>query len=409
MKPSILTSIDIGTHSVKILMGKKEHNKKNFEILAMVKTRSMGVRRGEVIKVNKIAPIIESSIVEIEKQSGIRIRDHVYSINGSHLSVVNSQGLVSVSRADQKISQEDIDRVIRQAESVNLSSNREALELFVKEFIIDGAQDIKEPLGLHGRRLELKALLTCVFSPVKENLFKAFSSAGLDVDEKNIVPCPIASAEICLSYEQKELGVALVDIGAETTGLAVFEDGNLIHCHVVPLGSANITNDIALGLRTEIETAERIKKEFGSLSSKNKKKNTKTKNEKIRIPEKSLVCSKKVLENIIEARVSEIFSHIQKELKKISKQEILPAGVVLTGGGSLLPGIKEYSKQALKLPCRTYIPKNIPGLPEDPAFSTALGLLSYAWKEEKNIENGSGVFSKMSESIKKIIKLLLPS
>ncbi len=409
MKSSILTSIDIGTHSVKILMGKKEHDKKNFEILAMVKTRSMGVRRGEIIKVNKIAPIIESSIVEIEKQSGIRIRDHVYSINGSHLSVVNSQGLVSVSRADQKISQEDIDRVIRQAESVSLSSNREALELFIKEFIIDGAQDIKEPLGLHGRRLELKALLTCVFSPVKENLSKTFDLAGFNIDEQNIVASPIATSEICLTYEQQELGVVSVDIGAETTGLAVFEDGNLIHCHVIPLGSANITNDIALGLRTEIETAERIKKEFGSLISKNKKKNTKTKNEKIRIPEKSLVCPKKVLENIIEARVSEIFSHIQKELKKISKQEILPAGVVLTGGGSLLPGIKEYSKQALKLPCSIYIPKDIPGLPEDPAFSTALGLLSYAWKGEKRGGEGSGTFSKTSESIKKIIKLLLPS
>jgi len=407
MKSSILTSIDIGTHSVKILMGKKEHDKKNFEILAMVKTRSMGVRRGEIIKVNKIAPIIESSIVEIEKQSGIRIRDHVYSINGSHLSVVNSQGLVSVSRADQKISQEDIDRVIRQAESVSLSSNREALELFIKEFIIDGAQDIKEPLGLHGRRLELKALLTCVFSPVKENLSKTFDLAGFNIDEQNIVASPIATSEICLTYEQQELGVVSVDIGAETTGLAVFEDGNLIHCHVIPLGSANITNDIALGLRTEIETAERIKKEFGSLGP--KKKNTKTKNEKIRIPEKSLVCPKKVLENIIEARVSEIFSHIQKELKKISKQEILPAGVVLTGGGSLLPGIKEYSKQALKLPCSIYIPKDIPGLPEDPAFSTALGLLSYAWKGEKRGGEGSGTFSKTSESIKKIIKLLLPS
>jgi len=172
MKPSILTSIDIGTHSVKILMGKKEHGKKNFEILAMVKAYSMGVRRGEIIKVKKIAPIIESSIVEIEKQSGIRIRDHICSINGSHLSVVHSQGLVSVSRADQKISQEDINRVIHQAESVNLSSNREALELFIKEFIIDGAQDIKEPLGLHGRRLELKALLTCVFLRLKKTYLK---------------------------------------------------------------------------------------------------------------------------------------------------------------------------------------------------------------------------------------------
>jgi cell division protein FtsA len=405
MKSSILTAIDIGTHSVKVLMGKKERDAKNFEILAMVKSHSIGVRKGEVVKIEKIAPIIESSIVEIEKQSGMRIRDHICNINGSHISVINSQGLVSVSRADQKISKEDINRVIKQAESINLSSNKEVLDIFIKEFIVDGAQGIKEPLGLHGRRLELKALLTCIFSPVRENLCKAFDIAGFDLNENNIIPSPLASAEACLSFEQKELGVILIDIGAETTSLAVFEDGNLIHCHVIPLGSANITNDIAIGLRTEIETAERIKKEFGSLCSKKKHKNAKAKNEKINIPEKSLVCSRKFLEDIIESRISEIFSHIQKELKKISKQEILPAGAVLTGGGSLLSGIKEYSKQALKLPCSICIPKSIPGLPEDPAFSTALGLLSCGWEEQENTDNGH----RIPEFIRKIVKLFLPS
>jgi len=408
MKSSILTAIDIGTHSVKILMGKKELGKKNFEILAMVKTHSMGVRRGEVIKIKKIAPIIESSIVEIEKQSGIRIRDHICSINGNHLSIIHSQGLVSVSRADQKVSKEDIERVVHQAESINLSSNREVLDIFVKEFIIDGAQGIKEPLGLHGRRLELKALLTCIFSPVRENLYKAFESAGFNLNENNIIPSPLASADACLSFEQKELGVVLVDVGAETTSMAVFEDGDLIHCHVIPLGSANITNDIAIGLRTEIDTAERIKKEFGCLPSKKKHKNTKSKNEKIKIPEKSVICSKKLLENIIESRVSEIFGHVQKELKKISKQEILPAGVVLTGGGSLLPGIKEYSKQVLKLPCSLCILKDIPGLPEDPCFSTALGLLLSGW-EDDTINNKSRGPNKSLEFIRKMVKLFLPS
>jgi len=409
MKSSIFTAIDIGTHSVKILMGKKERDGKNFEILAMVKAHSMGVRKGEVIKIEKIAPIIESSIVEIEKQSGIRIRDHICNINGSHLSVIHSQGLVSVSRADQKISKEDIERVTNQAGSINLSSNKEVLDIFIKEFIVDGAQDIKEPLGLHGRRLELKALLTCIFSPVRENLCKAFDLAGFNLNENNMIPSPLASAEACLSFEQKELGVVLIDMGAETTSLAVFEDGNLIHCHVIPLGSANITNDIAIGLRTEIETAERIKKEFGSLPSKRKNKNTKAKNEKINIPEKSLVCSRKLLENIIESRISEIFNQVQKELKKISKQEILPAGAVLTGGGSLLSGIKEYSKQALKLPCSICIPKDISGLPEDPSFSTALGLLLYGWGEEKIMDNKPGILVKISEFIKRMIKLFLPS
>ncbi|PIR91208.1 cell division protein FtsA [bacterium (Candidatus Gribaldobacteria) CG10_big_fil_rev_8_21_14_0_10_37_46] len=408
-KSTILTALDIGTDSIKTLIGRSNPKKENFEILAMAQIHSAGVRKGEVIKVKKLIPAIQSSIREVQKKSGLRVKKCIFNINGNHLSTVPSQGLVSVSRADQKISEEDISRVLHQAQTLSLPSNKEILDIFPKEFIVNGEGGIKEPLGLHGLRLEVRALLIYVFSPVLENLVQALDSIGLKFDSNNIVPSPLASAKACLNFEQKELGVALVDIGAETTGLAVFEEGDLIHCHIIPLGSANITNDIAIGLRTEIETAERVKKEFGSLSfSKEKKKKQKKTKEKIEIPEKSLICSRKVLENIIESRVSEIFSQIQKELKKISKQELLPAGTVLTGGGSLLPGIEEYAKRVLKLPCRLAAPKNIPGLPGDPSFSVAVGLLLEGWDlEEEGIKAGS--FSGgLGEKIRRIFKIFLP-
>ena len=409
MKSTILTALDIGTNSIKALIGRSNPKDENFEILAMAQVSSSGVKKGEVIKVKKVIPVIQSSIAEIQKKSGLRVKKTIFNINGNHLSAVSSRGLVSVSRADQKISEEDIDRVLHQAEAMNLPSNKEILAIFPKEFIVDGEEGIKEPLGLHGLRLEVKALLIHVFSPVLENLIQAIDSIGLQFDSNNIVPSPLASAKACLNFEQKELGVALVDIGAETTGLAVFEEGDLIHCHIIPLGSANITNDIAIGLRTEIETAERIKREFGSLSFlKRKKTRHKKTKEKIEIPEKSLVCSRKVLENIIESRVSEIFSQIQKELRKISKQELLPAGIILTGGGSLLPGIEEYAKRVLKLPCRLAAPKNIPGLPEDPSFSAAVGLLMEGWDMEKEgikLRSSSGGFGEM---IRRFFKIFLP-
>ena len=409
MKSTILTALDIGTNSIKALIGKSNPKEENFEILAMAQIPSSGVKKGEVIKVKKVIPVIQSSIAEVQKKSGWRVRKCIFNINGSHLSAVPSQGLVSVSRADEKISEEDIDRVLHQAQTLNLPSNKEILDIFPKEFVVDGEGGIKEPLGLHGLRLEVRALLIYVFSPVLENLVQAIDSVGLQFDSNNIVPSPLASAKACLNFEQKELGVALVDIGAETTGLAVFEEGDLIHCHIIPLGSANITNDIAIGLRTEIETAERIKKEFGSLSFlKRKKRKQKKTKEKIEIPEKTLVCSRKVLENIIESRVSEIFSQIQRELKKISKQELLPAGVVLTGGGSLLPGIEEYAKKVLKLPCRLAAPKNVLGLPEDPSFSAAVGLLMEGWDLEKEGIKSISFSGGLGERIRRVFKIFLP-
>ena len=402
-KAKPITAIDIGTSLIKVLVARKE--KEGLEILAKTQIPSFGVRKGEVIKINKVAENIQAAIDKIEKEFNFKIKSCFCNINGAHLHSLPSQGLVSVSRADQKISEEDIERVFRQTQAINLASNKEILDIFPKEFIIDGEGGIKEPLGLSGVRLEVKVLLICAFSPFLENLTKALLSTGIQIAD--VIPSPLASSFACLTPEQKELGVALVDIGAETTGLAVFEEGDLIDLAVFPIGSANITNDIALGLRTEIDTAEQIKKEFCSLSKekrKLKKGMKKEKREKIEIPEKFLVFSKKILDEIVYYRIGEIFDQIQKELKKISKQELLPAGVVLTGGGSLLSGIDDYAKEKIKLPCRLAKFGNNINLEEnDLSFSTALGLLkSSDLNEKKDIKENFG------SGVKKFFKIFLP-
>ena len=230
-------------------------------------------------------------------------------------------------------------------------------------------------------------------------------NAGLKIDD--IIPSAIAAARSCLTNKEEELGVLLVDIGSATTGMVVFEEGNLIDYEVFPIGSANITNDIALGLRTDIVTAERIKKEYARIFSKGKKPKKKSASDKIQIPDKSLVFSKRELRDIVESRVSDIFTEIQKVLKKKLSQKLLPGGIVLTGGGAKLPGLEDYARQNLKLPSRIGVPKGIEGLEEDPSLSVVAGLLRgksgfMGWEAPE--EADTGFFRKIGN----IFRIFLP-
>jgi len=396
----ILNALDIGTSSIKMMTGQKDLGTGDVTILGQIQVPCLGVRKGEVSDPQEVTEAIIVAKERLRKSGVAKIKGVLVNIGGSRLYAVPSQGLVSVSRADQKISREDIQRVLQASRALNLPSNKEVLDVFPKEFLVDGEGDIADPLGLAGIRLEAKVLLICAFSPVLERLGEAVTGANLEIEA--IIPSSLASARACLTPQQKELGVGVVDIGAGDTGVSFFEEGKLIDFTIFPWGSSHITNDIAIGLRTEIATAERIKREFGTLtSSKGKKRVT-----KIEIPEKSLSFSPKFLKNIIEARISEIFSEIQKELKKISKQNLLPGGIVLTGGGAELPGLVEFAKQKLKLPCRLGRTKDIPGV-EDLALATCAGLLLTGFDlevGERERHLGEGVGAKF----RKIFKIFLP-
>jgi len=419
MKSLIITAIDVGTNSVRGLVAARDLKTGAIQLLAQSQCPCFGVRNGEVVRPEQVSKAVIKVKDDLTRKADLKIKDVLVTISGNHLYSLPSQGLVSVSRADQKISKEDIQRVIRAAQAINLPSNKEVLDVFPKEFIVDGEGGIKDPLGLQGIRLETKVILICLFSPVLENLERAIVETGLSIID--VVPSPIAASTAVLRKAQKALGVMVVEIGAGTTSLAVFEKGDLVDFTIFPVGSANITNDIAIGLRTEIQTAEYIKKEFANLktvSTKKEKKSTKktkskqaSSGDKVEVPDKSITFSKKFLERIVEARVSEMFSEVQKSLKKISGGEILPSGIVLTGGGSSLPGLVEYTKQRFKLPCRLGSIREINGV-DSPEFADVAGLLLYGFDMDSD-DIGSD-FSEKGEKggiggmIKKVLKHFIP-
>jgi len=375
-KPYIVTGLDIGSGFIKMLAVSKKSPEDDFEIVGFAQAPSLGVRKGVVIDTQKVSRIISSLTEKINQDSGSSIEGVYAGFGGSHVFCTSSRGLVSVSRADQKISEEDIDRVLKAAKAISFSPNKEIIEVMPKEFIVDGESGVKEALGMQGVRLEAEALILCGFSPYLKNSTNTILNSGLQVND--LILSPLASARAVLGQREKELGVCVLDIGAGTTDMAVFEEGSLIHTAIFPVGSGHITNDIAICLKTDIDTAEKIKLEFGSCGVDSKK----GKEKKIKMGlndesdgEEALFFSKKELNSIIEARVIEIFDLTNKELKNISKQGMLPAGVVLTGGGAKLPGIKELAKKYLKLPCRIGVSKISYNFQEDPSLSALYGLI----------------------------------
>ncbi len=403
MAKNIITGIDIGTSSIKMLSIRKKFNDEGFEILARSQRSVAGVRKGVIDSVEKVSQTIAECVKDIELQINNKVEGAYVNINGSHIFSTTSRGLVSVSRADQKISTEDVDRVIQAAKTFSLSKNYEILEVFPKEYIIDGSKGVKDPIDMHGIRFEAEVLIVEGFSPYLKGVTQAVLDAGLQVND--VIVGPLAAARSVLTGRERERGSVILDIGASTSSLAVFEEGSLIHIAVFPIGSDDITNDIAIGLRTDIDTAEKVKLEFGScLPGKGD-----TKKEKIESIEsgRTVIFSRVFLRKIIEPRVSEIFDLVKEELKKVSKNGLLPAGIVLTGGGSMLPQISDLAKKNLKLPCRIGVPNDMDPIIEDPKFAVAAGLAFYGSEIEE--DQGSSVFGKeLMKKIKKIIKILIP-
>ncbi len=387
-----------------------------WEVLASASIPSFGLRRGAVASIEETSKNIQLLIDGLERDNNIRINSAFVNIGGSHLYVTPSDGIISVSRADQRISEEDVDRVLQATRAINIPSNEEILDVFPKEFIIDDQKGIKQPVGLTGIRLEAKVVLLCYFQSYFTNLSQAVLGAKLQIND--IVPSPLAAAEAVLTPQQKELGVALIDIGSDTTSLAIFEEGDLIHMAIFPLGSANITKDIAIGLRTEFNIAEDIKKQHGTcLPAKNGKESATKKDgakKKIEVFDKSssLSFTEKQLVDIIGPRVSEILDLMQKELKKIGRQELLPGGVVLTGGGAKIPKIKEMAKEQLKLPCEIGIIKGIVGIEQDSALATVAGLVLGGVSVESGGGQSSirigGFFKTIFLKARKMLRVFIP-
>jgi cell division protein FtsA len=300
MSSNIIVGLDIGSHSIKMLVAQQREGGGELEVLGFGEELSSGIRKGAVVNPEEVSKHIFALKGRLENISKQKIQEVVVNVGGSHIFTVPSHGIVAVSRADGQISQEDVDRVLQAAQAFSLPSNKEILEVFPQQFVVDGEEQVKEVVGMKGVRLEADVLAVCGFSPYVKNLTDAVIGADLEI--LDVVASPLMSVATVLTPRQKELGAAVVDLGAGTTGLSIYEEGDLIHTATFPIGSENITNDIAIGLRTEPHIAEQVKVEFGSCQGIKGKKI-----EKMEATDGTVISfSQKMLTHIIDARVKEI-------------------------------------------------------------------------------------------------------
>jgi len=406
-KNNLIAGLDVGSGHIKLLVAKPKEDQSGFEVVCQLKEASYGVRKGVVVDSEKVSRTIQVLLNRAREEIGERITSVFTNIGGSHLYCTPSKGMIAVSRADQKVSELDVARVIDSARTVSLPSNSEIMEVYPKEFTLDNSGGIKNAIGMRGGRLEVSAMVLAGFAPYVNNLSEAVLAC--DVQVSDIVPSCLASADAVLSLKQKELGTAILDIGFGTSELAVFEEGELSHLAVIPIGSANITNDIAIGLRTDVDTAEAIKLAAGTCAFKGK-----DKKEKVEVEgEETLMFSRKMVAKIVQARVSEIFGEVQKEFKKINKQGLLPGGIVITGGGARIDKIVDLAKKEFKLPCKVGRPTNFYGLEEDLNYTTACGLISrsagpVSEMSSHSVPTWTSKGGGISDKFKKILKIFIP-
>ncbi|MBI3261328.1 cell division protein FtsA, partial [Candidatus Berkelbacteria bacterium] len=374
IKKQLSCGIDIGSTKVALTLG--HLNEGIVEINGFGLARNQGMRRGAVADIEETVSAISAAIEAAEQMSGEHISRAVIAIGGHQIESFDSKGVIAVSRADGEISEEDVHRVIDAARAVNIPPNRDILHVIPKSFTIDSQEDIRDPVGMTGIRLEVEAHVISIASSAEKNLTKCIYQSGIEIQD--ILFSPLATQRILLSKRQKELGVILIDLGAGTTNFAVFEEGDVLHSGVVPIGAEHLTNDIAIGLRTSIDTAEVIKVKHGRCIPDEVGEHETLDLSKISESESGTVELKYVSE-IIEARLHEIFLLIREDLRKIGRDGRLAAGVILAGGGSRLQGIVELAKDTLKLPVQVGVPiQEIMGLSDkvdDPHFTTSIGLM----------------------------------
>lgn len=396
-KEQYIVGLDIGTYGIRVVQGKLSPEG-GISIIGAGQVPASGLRKGVIVDIDEAVSSISSALEKVERMTGVPVTRATVSVGGSHISCMDSRGVIAVSRADGEITENDIIRVIDASQAISIPPNREVLHVIPKSFTLDGQTGIKDPLGMTGIRLEVETIIIHGGLPFIKNLTRAITQAGLEIDD--LVLAPLASAQAVLSKRQKELGVCLVDLGAGTTSIAVYEENNLLHTAVIPIGSMHITNDIAIGLRTTIETAEKIKIHAGHASPHQIDRREEVNLEAFDSEENQTVVRSDIVE-IIEARLEEIIDHINKELKKIGRDGKLPAGIVLTGGGSHLPGILEYTKNSVRLPASFGELQNIStviDMVEDPSFAASVGLV--LWGNKYNNGLGSGGFGSVKEMLK---------
>ncbi len=382
-----IVGLDVGTLMIKAAVAEIRNGRPVLR--SVFREPSVGLRKGAVIEVGEISPAVSRLFSEVKKNYKPALKAVYVNIGTPQVKVQNSRGIAAVSRTDSEIYHDDIEKVIRASQAINLAPNRIIIHNITREFIVDGVGDITEPLGLNGNRLELNCLIVDAFAPHVKSLMRAVEIAGGRIG--GLVFNPLVSSRAALSKSQKDLGVVLIDIGFGTTGFSVFEENKLIITGIIPLGTGNITNDVAVGLRIPVAAAEQLKLHYGYAVAREVNARETIELKKFSAVERGTV-SRRFVAEIIESRLAEIFEFVNNELRTVGKAGKLAGGAVLVGGGAKMPGLTELVKQELKLSTQIGLTlreewsnegNDFSDVFEDPEFVNPLGLILWANDQER--------------------------
>jgi len=415
----LIAGLDIGSHSVRLAVGQITSNAQGLpelQLLGASEVLSEGVNKGVVSSIEDVVSSVSACLERAERMVGTPIDSVWVGITDPHIITQSNKGVIVVSKANNEIAEEDAQRAIETARSIATPLNYEVLHVLPRSFSVDGQTGIKDPVGMTGIRLEVDTHIILGSTAQIKNLTKAIYRAGLEIED--LVLSILATGEAVLTPRQKELGVAVVNLGGSTTSVAIFEEGDILRIATIPIGSAHITNDIAIGLRTSVDIAEQVKLEFGNCLVDSVGKNEDLDLFAFGAQDHEMV-KRRYLSEIIGARVEEIMQKIDAELTKAQRSGLLPAGVVFAGAGAKLPGLVEMSKKYLRLPSSLGYPLGVSSVSEkvnDLGFATAIGLLR--WGSNKNmhgVSNRDGIFGGGKQAaqatfgtLKKWLKALIP-
>lgn len=408
MADNLICGIDIGSSKIATVVGMSSEETSELKIIGFNTTPALGVRRGLVVDIKEATEAVEDSVEKAERMAGHKINNVYVAVGGPHISSLNSHGIVAVSNPQGEISEEDVVRVIEAAKAISLSSTRKIIEVIPRDYIVDGQSGIKNPVGMSGVRLEVETHIITASSTNLKNQERILSDLG--IENQGFVFSGLASAEAVLTNTEKELGIVLVDIGGGKIDLSIYVDGALSYSSSIPIGARHISNDIAVGLRVSLDSAEKIKvylsKNLGSssLTVASKKKTPQLNLTELDLPENvSEVSLKTLVDGIIAPRLEEIFKLIFEEIEKSGFGQQIPSGLVITGGGALTVGMLETGKRVVGLPIRLGYPEKVSGLVDeilDPQYATTVGLLLYGQNNLSVDKEGMKNFGRILKDFK---------
>ncbi len=420
-KNNIVAGIELGSTKVATLIGQVNSDQVTGEtsinILGAYSSPSAGIKKGQIVDIEAAVESLINAVEAAERMAGYNLDSAYVALGGGHIRSQNSHGVVAISGQEGEIMPGDIERAIEAASAVSLPSSRDVVHVLPRDYIVDGETGVKDPVGMSGVRLEVDTHIVSAANSAVKNVKKAVGEVGIKVDE--LVFSGLASSEACVTATEKELGCVLVDVGGGTTSVAVFIDGALAYSGVIPIGAKNVTNDLAIGLRVSLETAEKIKLAISAKKPKTKDEPDEINLDVLGVTEIKKISKKTLLEGIIRPRLNEIFTMVRLELEKEGLANRIPSGAIITGGGAETAGVVDSARRMLSMPVRIGIPSGVSGLIDDiinPSFSTVVGLLIYASKKgpiEHTTSFGNigkkiklpniGVFGKLVDTIKDLL------